>query len=201
MEEAIREGRERLKTETDPRWIASLERSLRNMGQRLETLPLLELQLPAWTFSGSLEFYGTRRRAELLEVTPAHTAHELYLLLPEDHIAFIGDLGFFQCQPYMAFCEPQAWIEQIERLEQAAIEILVPGHGPLGTKADLALQKQYIAILPRLVVEAITEGLSPGELIQRDLPPPFQAWLHGGMLRWEANVHALYERLSSGVGT
>jgi cyclase len=200
LEDAIQEDQELLRTETDPRWIASIELSLRSMRQRLEALPHLELTLPTWTFSGTLEFYGTRRRAELIEVAPAHTAHDLYLVLPEDRIAFIGDLGFFQCQPYMAFCVPEDWIEQIERLEQADVETFVPGHGPLGTKTDLGLQKQYIAMLPKIVVEAIAEGLSAEDLIHRDLPPPFGSWLHGGMLRWETNIQALYERLSSEAG-
>ncbi len=196
LEEAIQEDQEDLRTETDPRWIASLEISLRSMRHRLEALPGLELRLPTWTFSRHLGFHGTRRRAELVEVAPAHTTHDLYLLLPEDRIAFIGDLGFFQCQPFMAYCDPPAWIEQLERLEQADVETFVPGHGPLGTKADLVLQKQYVAMLPKLVAEAISEGLSAEDLIQRDLLPPFEAWLYGGMLRWETNVLALYERLS-----
>jgi glyoxylase-like metal-dependent hydrolase (beta-lactamase superfamily II) len=132
----------------------------------------------------------------LIEVAPAHTAHDLYLLLPEDRIAFIGDLGFFQCQPFMPVCEPQAWIQAIEKLEQSDIETFVPGHGPLGTKADLALQKQYIAVLSELVAGAIAEGVSVEALIRRGLPLPFEEWLHGGMLRWEANVQALYDRLS-----
>jgi glyoxylase-like metal-dependent hydrolase (beta-lactamase superfamily II) len=195
LEEAIQEDQEYLRTETDPRWIASLELSLRNMRQRLEALPGLELRLPTWTFSGQLGFHGTRRRAALIEVAPAHTVHDLYLLLPEDRIAFIGDLGFFQCQPYMAVCDPQAWIDEIEKLEQSDIETFVPGHGPLGTKADLVLQKQYIAMLRELVAEAISEGLSAEDLVQRDPPQPFQSWLYGGMLRWETNIRSMYDRL------
>jgi glyoxylase-like metal-dependent hydrolase (beta-lactamase superfamily II) len=196
LEDAIREEQERLKTETDPRWIASLELSLRGMGQRLETLPFLELWLPTQTFSGELAFHGTQRRAALIEVAPAHTSHDLYLLLPEDRIAFIGDLGFFQCQPYMASCEPKAWIGQLEAFEQADVATFVPGHGPQGTKVELALQKQYIALLSERVAEAITEGLSAGEVIEEGLPSPFEVWLHGGMYRWETNVWSLFERLS-----
>jgi glyoxylase-like metal-dependent hydrolase (beta-lactamase superfamily II) len=196
LEDAIGEEKERLRTETDPRWIASLQLSLQGMGQRLEALPHLELVLPTQAFSGKLAFYGTQRRAKLIEVAPAHTAHDLYLLLPEDRIAFIGDLGFFQCQPFMAACEPRGWIDQLEALAQLDVETFVPGHGPLGTRADLALQKQYIAKLPGLVAEAIAQGLPPEQVLPDDLPPPLDAWLHGGMFRWEANVWSLYERMS-----
>lgn len=200
LEDAIREEQERLQTETDARWIASLELSLRSTRQRLETLPALKLRQPELTFSGELTFHGTRRRAALIEVAPAHTAHDLYLLLPEDHIAFIGDLGFFQCQPFMAVCEPDAWTEQLGALEQIDVETFVPGHGPLGTKSDLALQKQYLTLLPKLVTAAIAEGLSPEQVLEKGLPPPFEAWLHGGMFRWETNVRSMYERLSSKDG-
>jgi len=196
LEDVIQEEQERLRTEIDPRWIASLQLSLRGMGQRLETLPFLELWLPTQTFSGVLAFHGTRRRAELIEVAPAHTAHDLYFMLPEDRLAFIGDLGFFHRQPFMAFCEPEAWVRQLVALEQADVETFVPGHGPLGTKADLALQKQYIAMLPKLIAAALADGLSAEEVLEKGLPPPFESWLHGGMFCWETNVWSLYERLS-----
>lgn len=201
LQDAIQEEKARLKTETDPRWITSLELSIRGMEQRLETLPLLELRLPDQTFSGEIAFYGTHRRATLVEVAPAHTKHDLYLLLREDRIAFIGDLGFFQCQPFMVFCEPDAWMRQIEALEQVEVDVFVPGHGPLGTKADLALQRQYIALLPGLVADAIAEGLSPEQAIQKSPPAPFEAWLHGGMLRWEGNIRSFYDRLSDSAGS
>jgi glyoxylase-like metal-dependent hydrolase (beta-lactamase superfamily II) len=192
----IEAARESLKTETDPRQRATLERSIARMEQTLAFLPTLELRFPNLTFDGKLLFHGTKRTAELLSVAPGHTACDAYLVLPEDRIMFMGDLGFLQCQPFMVYCDPAAWAAWLEETERSGIEVFVPGHGPLGTKDDLALQRQYMGLLEELVAQVIREGGSVEDAVARPLPPPFDAWLHGSMARWEANVHTVYERLS-----
>jgi cyclase len=164
------------------------------MGHTLATLPTLEPRLPNLTFGARLVFQGMQRTAELREVAPGHTASDAYLVLPEDRVIFMGDLGFFQCQPFAVYSHPQAWVAHLEEMEQSSAETFVPGHGPLGTKTDLALQRQYITLLQELVARAIEEGLSVEETLKTSLPAPFDAWLHGGMARWEANIRSIYER-------
>lgn len=196
LEQAIKEARDSLDTETDSRRRASLERSITRMGHTLAMLPTLELRFPNLTFGARLVFKGTERTAELREVAPGHTASDAYLVLPEDRVIFMGDLGFFQCQPFTVYSDPQAWVAHLEEMEQSRAETFVPGHGPLGTKTVLALQRQYINLLQELVAGAIEEDLSVEEVLEESLPAPFDAWLHGGMARWEANVHSAYERLA-----
>jgi cyclase len=198
LEQEIEEDRKRLKEEADPRVRASLQASITRMGSLLRKLPTLELRLPDLTFAGRLVFHGTRRTVELIEVAPGHTVSDAWLLLSEDRIAFVGDLGFFQCQPFMVDCDPQAWVAYLEEMERSNVETFVPGHGPLGTKADLSLQRQYITLLEELVGQAIQDGLTVEEVLQKPLSEPFDAWLHGGMARWEANARSTYERL---IGT
>ena len=201
LEQAIQETREQLEKETDERQRASLSASIARMTGWQAALPTLELRYPEQTFSGKLVFHGTRRRAELVEVAPAHTASDLYLLLPDDRIVFMGDLGFLQCQPFMAYCDPQAWVSRLEEMEQLDVETFVPGHGPVGTKADVTLQRRYITLLEELVTQAVSDGLTVEETLQKTLPAPFDSWLHGGMARWEGNVRSSYERLSAKFGS
>jgi cyclase len=196
LEEAIQESRERLETETDERQRASLKASISRMTGWQEMLPILELRYPDQTFGGRLVFHGTRRTAELVEVAPGHTASDAYLLLPADRILFMGDLGFLQSQPFMVYCDPQAWASELEQMEQFDVETFVPGHGPLGTKEDVALQRRYITLLEELVAQAVSDGLTVEETLQQTLPAPFDGWLQGGMARWEANVWSIHERLS-----
>ena len=198
LEQAIAEAQDSLDTETDPRRRAFLARSITRWGHMLAMLPTLEVRFPNLTFGTRLVFKGAQRTAELREAAPGHTASDAYLVLPDDKIILMGDLGFFQCQPYAVYADPQAWVAHLEEMEQSSAETFVPGHGPLGTKADLELQRQYIMLLQELVIGAIGEGLSVQETLEKPLPAPFDAWLHGGMARWEANVHATYERLVGG---
>jgi glyoxylase-like metal-dependent hydrolase (beta-lactamase superfamily II) len=95
----------------------------------------------------------------------------------------------------MAFCDPQAWVAHLQQMEQTDVETFVPGHGPLGTKADLALQRQYITLVEERIAEAVQDGVPVEAVLEQGLPAPFDAWLLGSA-RWEANVHSLYERMS-----
>jgi glyoxylase-like metal-dependent hydrolase (beta-lactamase superfamily II) len=196
IEAAIQEQQAALKGEKDPDKRTSLEHRIQHMGYWLEWLPDLELRFPNQTFGDRLAFYGSERRAELVEVAPGHTADDIYLLLPEDRIVFMGDLGFFECQPFTVYADPQAWVAHLEEMEESNNKIFVPGHGPVGTKTDLAVQRQYILVLESMVAQAILDGLSAEETLERPLPAPFDAWIQEGMARWEANVLATHERLS-----
>lgn len=196
LAEEIEEERARLEKETDPRRRASLETSITHYQHILWALPTLEFTLPCTTFERSLTFHGTKRTAELHAVEPGHTDSDAYLLLRDDGIVFMGDLGFFQCQPFMVFCEPNAWMAHLEQMEQTSMGIFVPGHGPPGAKADLVLQRKYIAMLEGLVGEVIAEGGTVEDALQKPLPSPFDAWLQRGMARFEANVRSAYDRLS-----
>lgn len=194
LEEMVREDEERLKAETDERKRASLKFSIVRWRYTLEMLPTLELRFPNQTFDGKLVFHGTRRAAELLTLGRGHTSSDCFLVLSAENIAFMGDLAFFQCQPFTAYCDPEAWMAQLEEMEQSDIETFVPGHGPLGTKADVALQKQYITVLEEMVAQVIREGGTVEDALQQSLPEPFDAWLSGA--RFEANVRSSHQRLS-----
>ena len=196
LEEAIQESRERLETETDIEQRASLEASIRRMTGWQTFLPTLAVRYPDQTFSGRLVFHGTRRTAELVEVAPGHTDSDAYLLLPADRILFMGDLGFLQSQPFMVYCNPQAWVSELEWMEQLDVETYVPGHGPMGTKADLALQREFITALEEMVAQAVSDGLTAEETLEKTLPAPFDDWIQASSARWEANVWSSHERLS-----
>ena len=195
VEEEIQEYREQLQATTDPHLQAALEGAIARMGYWREMLPTLEFRYPNLTFDGTWIFHGTRRTVELHAVAPGHTVCDVYLHLPEDRIVLMGDLGFFQSQPFMAFCDPQAWVAHLQQMEQTDVETFVPGHGPLGTKADLVLQWQYITLVEERIAQAVQDGVPVEAVLQQGLPAPFDAWLLGSA-RWEANVHTLYERMS-----
>lgn len=73
--------------------------------------------------------------------------------------------------------------------------LLVPGHGPVGGPADLALQLDYFDVLEERVGDVVRRGGSLDEALQVTLPAPLDAWLMGGMERLAINVRYLYQRL------
>jgi cyclase len=193
---AIHEYAQRLEGETDPHWRASLERTIARMRFAVEeALPILTPCLPNLAFGGRLVFHGAGRWAELVAVGHKHSPGDAYLLLPQERLAFLGDLGFFQCQPFLPDCDLSAWQRQLERLEEADLETLVPGHGPLGAKADLARQRQYVTALEEMVAGVLRSGGTVEEALEQPMPAAFADWASGAA-RYAANVRFVYQRQS-----
>jgi cyclase len=196
LEAAIDAERERLAETSEEPQRALLARSVVRMEQMLAVLPTLTFPLPDLTFEGGLTFHGTGRTVEVHAVEPGHTASDVYLMLPEDRICFMGDLGFFASQPFMAFCDPEAWMAWLERAEGFGADTFVPGHGPVGSKADLLSQRRYIAALEAMVADVIAAGEPVDVALARHLPG-FGDWIAASSVRWETNVRSSYERRSA----
>ena len=195
LENYLESQKERLTKEPDPRALAVIESSVARWGYYLESLPDLQLRLPNQTFDGNIVFHGSQRTVELNDVGPAHTGGDCYLTIPSVKIAFLGDLGFFQEQPYMPDSDPICWLSIIEKLGESPIDIFIPGHGPMGTKKDLDMMGVYIRMLEKMVTEAISQGESVDYVLNQQLPEPFRTWSIGG-IRLEDNIRFLFDYLS-----
>jgi len=195
--ETLNGYQEELNAESDSERRVALETAIARQRYEIEMLPSLDLCFPTHTFDGKLVFHGPRRDAELITHGKGHTSSDCYLVLPQDRLAFIGDLGFFDRQPYMPYGDSPAWMRQLERMQGMDIEIFVPGHGPLGGKTDLALQCEYIALLEDAVARIAIQGGSLQDALKITLTEPFSAWLPKSRACFEANVQSTYERLTS----
>lgn len=186
---------DQLAHESDPQRCLQLENAIARWEVERDELPSLEPRLPDQTFGGKLVFHGSRRRAELIASGSGHTSGDCYLRLPEEKIIFLGDLGFFRAQPFMPGCNPEGWMKKLERLEQSDYQVFMPGHGPLGTKIDLALQRQFITWLQKTVRAAVEKNQTVETILKRPLPKAFATW-DKGLTRFESNVKFLYKRYS-----
>ena len=192
---SLEENLRLLDTEEDPAKRASIEGYVARLKHSLESLPALELILPNQTFGSKIVFYGTQRSAELLALGSGHTSGDCFLALPEENIAFLGDLAFFQRQPYLEDCDFAAWKNILEEISQSKLETFVPGHGPVGKKADLRLLLQYLNAMEELVKHVKQAGGSLEDALSKHLPEPFGEWQHTGQHRFEDNVRFLFQHL------
>ena len=118
---------------------------------------------------------------------------DCYLLLKEEAIIFLGDLGFFQSPPFMPGSKPSAWIKRLEQFETSDIQVFVPGHGSLGSKADLQQQRGYIQMVLEMVDKAHQAGAPLESLFEEPLPAPYDNWALGSK-RHQNNLRFLYEK-------
>jgi cyclase len=196
LEESLVKNQKMLDDETDPARKAGLLRSIARLKYSLEALPTLELKLPNQTFEGKLFIHGSQRSAEIIGLERGHTSGDCLLALRDDKVAFLGDLAFFQRQPYMVDCEPMIWKVVLDGIAESSFETFVPGHGQIGTKTDLTLLSGYLTTLDDLVSQAIRSGGTVEDALKLTLPAPFDQWQQVSNHRFDDNVRFVYQYLT-----
>ncbi len=146
-----------------------------------------------------MQFKWDKRAVELRSLGGGHSEDDAVLFLPEEKIAFIGDVGFFDSQPFLGFCDIDLYRKQMRFIQDSGYEILVPGHGPVGGQEKITLQLEYLDIMEDLVGDIVNRGGSFQEATQIALPEPFSNWLYGGMGRFKTNVRYLFTHLGGEV--
>ncbi len=86
-------------------------------------------------------------RVEWIYAGPAHTWGDLMAYLPQHKILFAGDVAFFWVAPFAQNGHISKWIETCDRILGMDVDTIVPGHGPIGGKKDLAEMADYFRVL------------------------------------------------------
>ncbi len=154
---------------------------------------VLETILPDLTFNDQLNLYGSKRSAKLLSYGTGHTESDLFLYLPDEQIAFLGDLLFVQNQPWLGDGDPNKWVSYLDSIEQLNIKILVPGHGPVGTISDIDKLSMYFESVNKSAMTYLERGISPQNDSTLKSPPPFDDWYLS--IFYKPNVVSEYDRI------
>jgi cyclase len=160
----------------------------------LDTLPLLPPRLANILTRDVLEFTGSKRRARFIPLN-GHTASDAILHLPEDNIIFLSDLLFVQAHPYLGDGHPDKLRHAIAAIQKLHAEILVPGHGPLGSSTDMDAMLEYTNEMQELVQQALREGASWEELAKRPIPAKYSTWMFSNF--YAENLQFLYKLFST----
>jgi len=190
----IETERAKLAKEKDAARQVSLSWSIGRLQCLAESLPTLELRLPDLVFQRGVRLSGSRRTAYLVARGHGHSRGDVELQLPDEGILFAGDLAFFQTQPFMGSCDPARWSAWLDWAVASDFQTIVPGHGPVGGKADLALEAEYVLALGRLVDRVIARGGTADDLLRERLPTPFDAWQRDEAGRFEMNARVLFAK-------
>jgi len=191
---AIADAKSKLNLEKDPKRRRDLAFSVVYCKAILESHPKLKMRLPNITFKGNLMIHGTRREVELLSLA-GHTASDIVLYLPDERIAFMGDLLFVNMHPYLASGSPERWKKSLSRMGKLGLQTLVPGHGPVGQSSDLSLMFQYIQSLETIARNMVEMRMPAKEAHLQPVPQPFDTWLFSED-HFIANLEFLYKNAS-----
>lgn len=118
--------------------------------------------VPQMTFNeqATIELGGTV--VELNYVGRNHSNNSLVMRFPREKIAFAVDFIPVNAMAFRDFPDAylDEWIDSLRRAEAMEFDILAPGHGPLGTKANVTAFRNYLEDLRAQVLAAARAGKS-----------------------------------------
>jgi len=154
------------------------------------------VRLPTITFESELTLHDGAREIRLIHVGTAHTPGDVLVYLPQDRLLYAGDVAFHYVTPLAMDGHISNWIAVLDRVAGMDVERIVPGHGPVGTKSDLAELREYFALVregARAAYDAGQDARTAARAIYARLGR-FGAW--GEAERLYPNVLRLYAEFS-----
>jgi glyoxylase-like metal-dependent hydrolase (beta-lactamase superfamily II) len=168
-------------------------------GGLLEALPHLSVRLPGITFNNRLEIHGSKHTAKLITFEGAHTQSDTVLHLPQEGLVFMSDLLFVGCHPYLADGDPLQLLKTLGELSQIGATCLVPGHGPVGTIADLELLTEYVNHCLDTAKVLVNEGsLHDDKIRELKVAERYKHWRFPQF--FQTNIRFLCQRLNPASG-
>ncbi|MEN6587058.1 MAG: MBL fold metallo-hydrolase [Sulfuricella sp.] len=93
----------------------------------------------------------------------SHTAGDMMVYLPDDKVLMGGDILVNRTIPVMRDALVKNWVGTLEMVQGFDAATIVPGHGPLMTKADVARLQRQMAGFYAGVEAGYKKGLSDSE--------------------------------------
>jgi cyclase len=189
--ELQKEWAEGAKTAKDEAERLDFEDGVRFAQRIIDTFPQLELRLPDHTFNDQLEFKGAKRTIKFSTFGGGHTDSDALLHLPAERIIFTGDLLVVKNHSALFKGHPRKWLDILGKIKALDPVYLVPGHGELGTLADVALTERYIKETLQMAEQNWREG-GTAERAAALQPPAFtNGWDNSDI--FAANMKFLHE--------
>jgi len=152
---------------------------------------------PTTTFEGKLTYHYGKTIVELISMAPSHTWGDTVVYLPQHKTMWVGDIGFFYVVPFFQNAHVPKWLETIDKINAMDVETIVPGHGPIGGKKELAEMGEYSRLLMREAKTRFDAGMSPGQAAAEIRLGKFDNWI--GPQQIVMNVVRLYHHFNGTV--
>ena len=147
-------------------------------------------------FSDQLSFTVGSKTFELTYLGPGHGTDMIAIVVQPEAVAFVVDVVSAKRLFYRDFpgADVDQWIQQVKKVEALDFDILIGGHGPVGTKKDVSAGIAYLEELRAAVLEGLKAGQSVDELKKTVLMEKYKDW--GSYDQWrELNVEGMARHL------
>jgi glyoxylase-like metal-dependent hydrolase (beta-lactamase superfamily II) len=166
--------------------------------------PLAALGLPKKTFTGKEKMTFGTETLEIVHHPPAHTDGDTTVFFPKSNILATGDLLFSGAYPFIDYSSGgniEGMIHNsamIVKMTDAQTKI-VPGHGPVATKADVQKFHDVLADVNGSVSALIKQGKTADEVLAAGPSKKYDAEFGNGFMKGDQFVKLLYQGKTMGA--
>jgi glyoxylase-like metal-dependent hydrolase (beta-lactamase superfamily II) len=155
--------------------------------------PLSDVRAPDITYSTRKTITLGGKRVELIHLPIEHADDNSVILFPDDASVFVVDFALVDRLPFGTLVGET---DEIRKIEALSFEHFVPGHGHVGTRADLVAHRRYREELREAVAAGIAAGRTLDELRQSVTMDAYEDWEF--YQQWRAdNVTGMYRILTA----
>jgi cyclase len=163
------------------------------MFQMVADDPDRRIVLPSVTYDAELMLRYGDTEVQLLYFGPAHTFGDTLVYFPQSKVLFAGDIAFFYSMPLAGSGKIGGWLKVIDRIKDMDIDLIVPGHGPVGGRAELEDERDYFEFVMEQSRGCLERGMTAAEAVREIDLGPYAEWLDAE--RIVANVGVAYREL------
>ena len=159
----------------------------------LDDIDLVEATI---RFSEQMSFNRGDKTCELTYLGPGHGTDLIATVVRLDNVAFVVDAISAKRVYYRDFpgANVDDWINQVKKVGTLDFEIFIGGHGPFGSKADIAPGTAYLEELRAGVLAGLQAGKSVEQIQQSDLLRRYRDW--ASYDRWrDLNIQGMARHL------
>ncbi len=145
-------GQENCRIEAQKDADSIIKRAL-NYGFTAEALEGTTVVLPTLTFTDRMSIDLGDRTVEMIYPGPSHTNGSALVLVPGVKVLFAGDMLFTNFHPNIRDADVDSWIKALDKIAAIDVQKIIPGHGPVSSKQDIADMKQYLFVFDKKAKE------------------------------------------------
>ncbi|MBT8106656.1 MAG: MBL fold metallo-hydrolase [Gammaproteobacteria bacterium] len=157
--------------------------------------------LPVVTFADGVHFHLNGEEVHVFHVKKAHTDGDAAVHFTETNVIVAGDLHFNYMFPYIDLDSGgtvNGYIAGMRRLIKMADEdtVIIPGHGELGSRADLQAAVDMLTDAQSRVEALVLEGMTADEVVAANPLADYHDTWNWGFITTERMTRTIYRSLT-----
>jgi len=165
------------------------------------TLAAPPAALPIITFAESVTFHLNGMAIKAIHTRPAHTDGDVVIYFPDANVIHVGDLLFNGIYPFIDV-ESGGSIDGYVAVIDAILPSLddrtkiIPGHGPMATKAEFQAFRDMLADVSRAVTALVAQKKSRDDVIAARPTAKWDAEWGDGFMKPDQFVGLAYDSIT-----